>query len=140
MNMIARKRWPVAARLVAGVIVSGLVAVLLVFASAPISESELISLHFPPEVETGRATNITETTTTLNGKLEDLGDTGSIAVSFEWGTDIEYGNETMLQPMITPGTFSYVLENLASSTIYHFRAKAMGNGYDYGEDMTFITL
>lgn len=138
--MDARKSWPVSKRSVAGVLAAGMVTVLLVFASSPISESELVSIHFPPEAATLQAVNTTENTATLQGALEDLGDAGAIVVSFEWGTDTTYGNETPLQPMISPGTFTSIVENLTSNTTYHFRAKAMGNDYGYGEDMTFTTM
>ena len=72
--MTARKRWPVTRRMIVGIVLSGIVTLLLVFASSPISESEIVSIHFPPEVATEKVTYITKTTATLYGELEDLGD------------------------------------------------------------------
>ncbi len=37
------------------------------------------------------------------------------------------------------GNFGTVLADLTPNTTYHFRAKAVGNGTNYGVDMTFTT-
>lgn len=124
---------------IAGIVVAAVVAVLLNFASSPVSESEFVSFHFPPEVRTDAPSAITKTTATLNGTLSDLGDTGSIAVSFQWGLDASLPNETQLKPMIATGTFSIKLENLKPDTTYHYRAKALGNGEAFGKQKTFST-
>jgi hypothetical protein len=42
--------------------------------------------------------------------------------------------------MTSSGSFSSVLPNLTPNTIYHFRAKAVGDGTNYGVDMTFTAL
>jgi hypothetical protein len=93
----------------------------------------------PPTVTTNSATDIDNTTTTLNGILNDLGDTSLVDVSFEWGTTTGYGNETDTQAMTSTGPFSATLSGLAPNTTYHFRAKAVGEGTTYGIDRTFTT-
>ncbi len=114
-----------------------------------------------PEVETNAATEIETTAAKLNGTLLNMGSPamGSVEVSFEWGIDTEYGNETSFQPMLIPGTFSARIQNLEPDTTYHFRARATSceyyltggitsllvfasatvSDYVYGEDMTFTT-
>jgi hypothetical protein len=93
----------------------------------------------PPDVITRAATGITRTSAVLNGNLTSLGDPTSVQVSFEWGTDASYGNETAPDTMMDIGAFSAPIDELSPGTIYHYRAKAIGNGTAYGEDMTFTT-
>jgi len=93
----------------------------------------------PPVVSTNDATNITCNSATLNGYLHDLGDAMSVNVSFEWGTDDSYGNETEPQVMNTVGSFSADINDLEPDTTYHFRAKVVGSSTAYGEDKSFST-
>jgi len=61
-------------------------------------------------------------------------------VSFDWGTTTDYGNTTTVQTMTGIGAFSYALDGLLTpGTTYHFRAKAVGDGTVYGDDLTFTT-
>jgi len=94
-----------------------------------------------PAVDTNAATNITADSVTLNGNLTSLGDYPWALVSFEWGEDTSYGNETTPGNMTSIGTFSANLISLLPSTTYHFRANAAGNGTDVfnGDDMIFTT-
>jgi hypothetical protein len=93
----------------------------------------------PPSVTTGDATDITDNSATLNGNLGDLGTALSVDVSFEWGETTAYGSETTPESMVTTGSFSSSLPDLSPDTTYHFRAKAVGDGTNYGDDMNFTT-
>jgi hypothetical protein len=92
-----------------------------------------------PTVETNDASIVTATSATLNGNLTSLGTATTDNVSFEWGLDISYGNETAVQARTAPGAFSAGITGLTDNTTYHFRAKAVGDGGAYGEDKTFTT-
>ncbi len=76
----------------------------------------------------------------LRGRLDDLGTASSVWVSFEVGLDTSYGVETPATEMLTEGYFGTELLYLQRGTTYHFRAKAVGDGIDYGDDMSFTTL
>jgi hypothetical protein len=93
-----------------------------------------------PAVTTSAAIGVEQTGATLNGYLDSLGTSGSVTVYFEWGASTVYGIEIEVGTMMSSGSFSSVLPNLAPNTIYHFRAKAVGDGTNYGVDMTFTTL
>ncbi len=92
-----------------------------------------------PSVTTSAATNLATTSATLNGTLDSLGTATSVNVSFEWGTTTSYGSETSAQSLSAVGTFNDNLTVLSAKTTYHFRAKAVGDGTTYGDDMTFTT-
>ena len=61
------------------------------------------------------------------------------AICFEWGTTTDYGNQIEVGPGTSGGNFSAILANLTPNTTYHFRAKAVGDGTNYGVDMIFAT-
>jgi hypothetical protein len=92
-----------------------------------------------PTVTTSAATAVEKTTATLNGYLDSLGTAGSVAVYFEWGTTTDYGNEIGAGSQTASGSFSTILANLIPNTTYHFRAKAVGDGTNYGVAMVFTT-
>ena len=100
---------------------------------------ELCGIPVRPSVFTTAASDVTINSATLNGNLTSLGAATSVDVSFEWGLTESYGNETTAQPMTLAGTFSAPLSSLTPGTTYHFRAKAVGNGTAYGQDLTFTT-
>lgn len=93
----------------------------------------------PPTVTTDAASNVTSDSATLNGVLTSLGNASSVDVSFEWGLTTSYGSETTPQTMTATGAFSYSISGLDPDTTYHFRAKAVGNGTAFGDDVTFET-
>jgi len=94
-----------------------------------------------PTVATGAAASVEETAAILNGYLDSLGSADTVAICFEWGTTTAYGNETEVgYQMIDGSSFSSLLIGLTPNTTYHFRAKAVGDGTNYGVDMTFTTL
>ncbi len=101
----------------------------------------------PPQVNTNPAISITETTATLVGNITTPGSAGTVTVSFEYGTTIEYGLKTSTKSFSGAGyTGGFTIDitsttPLTRGTTYHFRAKADGgaNGISYGDDMTFTT-
>jgi hypothetical protein len=62
-----------------------------------------------------------------------------VTVYFEWGLTTSYGYETTPQAMSATGSFSDNLTGLSANNTYHFRAKAVGDGTTFGNDITFIT-
>ena len=93
----------------------------------------------PPEVTTMAASAIAGSSATLNLNLATVGSAASVQVSFQWGLTTAYGNTTVTQSMTAAGAFSAALTNLTPATTYHFRAVAVGDGTDYGDDQTFTT-
>ena len=93
----------------------------------------------PPVVTTGSATEVRCTSATLSGILDSLGTAQNAEVSFEWGTTMAYENETALQVMTTSGSFNVTLTGLMPNTTYYFRARAIGHGDAYGDDIMFTT-
>ncbi|MBN2098890.1 MAG: hypothetical protein JW753_04755 [Dehalococcoidia bacterium] len=96
----------------------------------------------PPSVTTGSAVNISTTSATLTGTLDDLGTATSVNVYFLWGTNAggPYPNPTASQPMYSIGAFSADLSGLTPSTTYYFVARTMGDGAHQGTQMSFTTL
>jgi len=92
-----------------------------------------------PAVTTDAASGVTTNSATLNGTLTSLGNASSVDVSFEWGLTASYGNETSPQTMPATGDFNALISGLDPGTTYHFRAKAVGNGTAYGDDVIFTT-
>ncbi|MDP2731348.1 MAG: hypothetical protein Q8O55_12865, partial [Dehalococcoidales bacterium] len=93
----------------------------------------------PPSVATGAAGSITTSGATLNGSLTDLGTASSVGVKFEYGLTSGYGSTTSIQARTATGAFSDIISGLSSSTPYHYRAVAVGDGTSYGTDRTFTT-
>ncbi|UCC61157.1 MAG: hypothetical protein JSV02_04865, partial [Dehalococcoidia bacterium] len=93
-----------------------------------------------PTVSTSSISGVTPTSAIMSGTLNDMGTAGSVDVSFEWGLTTSYGSETTPQTITSTGTFSDTIGSLAPDTTYHFRAKAVGDGTSYGDDMSFTTL
>ena len=102
-----------------------------------------VTVHYdepPLTVTTTPASDITTNSATLNGILDSLGTYSSANVSFEWGLDTSYGNETPPQTMYATGPFSASISGLEPGTTYHYRAKAVANGIVvYGDDVHFST-
>lgn len=92
-----------------------------------------------PIITTNAASNVTTDSVTLNATLDYLGTASSIEVSFEWGLDTTYSNETTPQTMTATGSFTANLSDLEPGITYHFRAKAVGNDTAYGNDITSTT-
>ena len=93
-----------------------------------------------PQVQTNYATNIQNSSATLNASITDLGSSASATIWFQWGTTTSYGNQTYQQTQGYTGTFSQGISGLSSYTTYHFRVVAQNTyGTLYGQDMTFYT-
>jgi len=94
-------------------------------------------------VTTNDATNAQDTTATLNGTLNYLGENPEVLVWFEWGETDSYGNTTTKETKSQTGTFSANLSGLTKGTTYHFKAcasKTDDTGQVCGEDKTFKTV
>jgi hypothetical protein len=100
--------------------------------------TSLISL---PAVVTDTASGLTTTGVTLNAHLTSKGSSSSVAVSFEYGITTSYGNTIVGTPanLTNTGSFNTNLSSLTPNTLYHYRAKATGDGTAYGSDQTFVT-
>jgi len=101
-----------------------------------------IELGTPPSVTTTAASSITPSGATLNGNLSNQGSASNVTVSFEYGLTTSYGNTAVGVPptLNSTGAFTAALTGLTPNTIYHYRAKAVGDGTAYGGDQTFTTL
>jgi NHL repeat len=105
-------------------------------------------LNFTPRAVIGissdPATDVTQTTATLNGSFDPNGE--DTHYYFEWGTDTTYGNVSAEAPGEDAGStagdtpVSFGLEGLTAFTTYHYRIVA-GNslGTSLGPDRTFRT-
>lgn len=94
-----------------------------------------------PSVQTDQATNVGETTATLNGELTDLGSYSSATLFFQYrvGSD-QKNNNTAGQDVSSTQTFSEALNGLTPNTKYEFRACAgFDNGTVCGDFKTFET-
>ena len=97
----------------------------------------------PPTVETqeitgtGRSSN----SVTLTADLTSLGTASTVAVSFVWGSTPggPYQNETQPQLCTTTAAFSAKITGLRPGTTYYFKAKAVGNGTTYGDEIGITT-
>jgi Tol biopolymer transport system component/subtilisin family serine protease len=88
-------------------------------------------------------TNLSSATSTgvvLQGTLLDPGTASNVLVSFDWHSD---NNDTggnisgVPTSLTTSGIFESHLTGLKDGQTYHYRAKAIGNGTVYGDDVTF---
>ena len=89
-------------------------------------------------VETREATDITDTTATLNGEITIAGNPEILAQGFEWKEQ----NASSYNVVNVSGTIlTEVLTGLTPNTTYTYRAFATtSNGTQYGEDIVFTTL
>ena len=95
-----------------------------------------------PTVEISAATDITQTTVTLNGKVNPNGFT-TTDLKFEYGTTTSYGTTIGLTNVSgnTSTTVTKSINVLASGTIYHYRLVATNSGgTSTSGDMSFTTL
>ncbi|OGL47348.1 MAG: hypothetical protein A2W05_00950 [Candidatus Schekmanbacteria bacterium RBG_16_38_10] len=95
----------------------------------------------PPTAITNTATNINNSSATLNATVNPNG--SETTVFFEWGTTISYDNTTTAQSIgkgVNDVTVTATLAGLSSGTTYHYRIVATNtNGISYGDDVSFIT-
>jgi tripartite motif-containing protein 71 len=95
----------------------------------------------PPTVSSAAATNISSTWATLNGNVSNMGSAANVSVSFDYGPTTSYGSNitAVPSPMTAIGSFTINLAGLTPGTVYHYRAKATGNGTTNGGDQQFTT-
>ncbi len=93
-----------------------------------------------PTVATNVATNIAQTSVTLNGTITDAGNQTITAKGFEWKAT-NGGTYAQLLSSDAGNTFTYNLTNLTANTSYTYRAFATtANGTVYGAEVVFTTL
>lgn len=113
-------------------------AATLSVASKPLpAKVVVVPLDGAPIVVTGNATDITTTTTILNGILMEKGTSTNVLVSFQWGLTDKYTSETTKVSGNNTGPFSFKLTGLSANTTYHYRAIAYGDGANCGTDGIF---
>lgn len=98
-----------------------------------------------PDVQTGEATSITDTSAELSGTIVTFG--GQTTYHFEYGPTTSYGSsapagaEAVAGNERSPRTFTQTLKGLQPGTTYHYRLVATNAaGTGLGEDRTFTTL
>lgn len=102
-----------------------------------------VDMFGPPITTTEAATNVRETSVTLNCIINARG--LFTTVEFEFGIDISYGSKVSIlqNPIISnsPAIQSVNVYGLLDGRTYHFRVKTVNAyGTTYGEDMTFSTI
>src|SRR5205807_2449852 len=99
-----------------------------------------LSATGPAVVTTNPATNVLNSSATLNGTVDPHG--LSTSVQFQYGTTTSYGSTTASQTK-TGNTYQSVSANITglnASTTYHFRIVATNSaGTTHGGDRTFTT-
>ena len=109
------------------------------------AEEAVLGTGTPPDPElsvtTGSATGVGDTSATLNGTLNDLGDASSADVHFEWGTaGSGLPNTTSTQTLSSTGSFDANISGLSEGTDYEFRAVAQTfDDSDTGATQSFTT-
>jgi hypothetical protein len=102
-----------------------------------------VSIYRPPTLSTTDASNVQQTTATLNGYLTDDGNPDDgCTVIFDYGQSLSYGNATSGQLITTPPAqaFSANIINLLKGKVYHFRARAYhSDGSSTATDKTLLT-
>ncbi|MGN6201888.1 MAG: hypothetical protein ACTHNY_05735 [Solirubrobacterales bacterium] len=99
----------------------------------------------PPSVETGNATEISETSAVITGRVNPFG--LQTTYYFEYGPTTAYGTQVPVGSEGTAGQgqgskfFSRTIVGLSPGTTYHFRIVATnGKGVATGDDQTFTTI
>ena len=91
-----------------------------------------------PTVTTAAASNVTQTTATLNGSITNPDNVTITAKGFEWKTTV---GGTYAPVTVTGNNLTYNLTNLVPNTGYTYKAFITFNGTTvYGSEMTFTTL
>jgi serine protease len=94
----------------------------------------------PPTITTEGYTQLTDTSVRLLGTLNDLGSAASVKVYFLYGTTPDCADGSSSTKTLT-GTnyFGTPVSGLTPGTLYYFKAKAVGDGTDYGDVLSFTT-
>ena len=104
-------------------------------------EESSFTTKAPPVVITEDATIVSESEVNLEGTLTDLGSASSVRVSFLLGTTSggPYPDETPSETMNTTEDFTFTLGNLSAGTTYYYKAKAIGDSTEYGDERSLTT-
>ena len=97
---------------------------------------------FPPQVTTNAATNVEETTATLNGVISnDGGEACQYRFEYDTNSGEPYAHNTGWTGSKTTGqSFNAALPSLNKGTKYYFRAQAKNSaGTGSGSELTFLT-
>jgi hypothetical protein len=78
-------------------------------------------------VSTSPATGVTDSSATLNGKIDNLGNATALQAWFEYGTTAEFGNATIVRTFDSAIPFSSAIPVLPG-TAYFYRAVALNTG------------
>jgi len=105
-----------------------------------IIESEISQFQIMGQIQefavyTESATDITESSATLNGYVTSTDGVEFCGFILNMGT---YNDTLMVQPS-TNGNFSYQVANLTSSTTYYYQAFANRSGWVFGQGESFTT-
>lgn len=96
-----------------------------------------------PTAVTSAATDVSLMTATLNGSVNANG--SATTVTFDFGTDTNYGQSLESTPLIVTGTSATIVSapvgfGLQPETTYHFRVRAVSDaGTSLGADQSFTT-
>jgi hypothetical protein len=97
------------------------------------------TLYRPPTVTTNNATNVSTTSASLNGFLNEDGGESNV-IWFEYGLNTSYGSKTLNQTKSKNENFSTDIDSLSNGTLYHFRSVANNSDATaYGNDSIFLT-
>jgi phosphodiesterase/alkaline phosphatase D-like protein len=103
-------------------------------------ENEFTTPPLPPEVSTGIASGVTQTSATISGTVNPEG--YQTSYEFETGVSTSYGSQVFGDAGFGLGAqpVEVSLQDLAPGTTYHYRLTATSTyGTTYGQDMTFTT-
>jgi len=101
-------------------------------------------IDFSETVATSGAAGIESTSAVLQGTLSSLGSYSVASVNFQYGTTVNYGQETPIETATATGTFTKIISGLFPNTNYHYRAIARFVGTNetaliFGGDSVFTT-
>lgn len=94
-----------------------------------------------PTVTTADATDVTESSATLSGSLDDLGSADSCTVWFDYRVSGGSWQSSATEEYAEPWQFTIDVGGLSPGTEYEYRARAEGDDgtYGYGDRRTFTT-
>ena len=98
------------------------------------------STAVPPTVNTDPATDLTQTSATLNGSVSSPDNVTVTAKGFDWKTTVG-GTYTLVSGTGAGSSFTASLTGLTANTSYTYRAFVTYGGITfYGNEQTFVTL
>jgi photosystem II stability/assembly factor-like uncharacterized protein len=89
---------------------------------------------------TDTTSSLTQTSTTLNGTITNIGEENPSIRGFEYGLTTGYGTTTVDNGSFGIGSYSKDITSLSCGTLYHFRSYATNSGGKAtGSDQTYTT-